>query len=353
MPEKTCRTICEFLGKLDELKVLVRHSTLDLKCSMPLPTIHSSKGLEYDRVILFDMIDDILPWEPELEEKTEEEELREDWRIFYVSFTRAKTNWLCRNLRRIRNQPLPLSYMRWGNALTVFSPDGKILTEGGNAMILYHGSENIVRAPQYGYGSAANDYGLGFYCTEDLGLAKEWACLRGRDGYANQYSLDTHGLLIVNLNGPTYNILNWIAVLTQNRRFEVEGMVSSDAIKYLQKNFLPDLSDADIVTGYRADDSYFSFARAFVSNALSVQKLEQAMRLGNLGEQIVLKSRKAFKQITFTEAIPVDRQTYFRKANQRDKEARQAYRKRGHIDDMYMIEIMRRGLTNEDFNSRV
>lgn len=224
-------------------------------------------------------------------------------------------------------------------------------------MILYHGSENIVRDPKYGYGSAANDYGLGFYCTEDIRLAKEWACLRGHDGYANKYDLDTRGLHIVNLNGPSYNILNWIAILTKNRRFEVEGMVSGDAIKYLQKNFFPDVGDADIITGYRADDSYFSFAKAFVSNALSVQKLEQAMRLGKLGEQIVLKSRKAFNQIAFTEAIPADRQTYFKKASSRDKEARQAYRKlsaeNGSINDLYMIDIMRRGVTNENFDSCV
>ena len=30
-----------------------------------------------------------------------------------------------------------------------------------------------------------DDYGLGFYCTESIGLAKEWACRVPQDGFAN------------------------------------------------------------------------------------------------------------------------------------------------------------------------
>ncbi|MCC8140362.1 MAG: DUF3990 domain-containing protein, partial [Lachnospiraceae bacterium] len=57
-------------------------------------------------------------------------------------------------------------------------------------LTLYHGSENIVRTPQYGKGSRNNDYGRGFYCTEEIELAKEWACSRDADGYANIYQLE-------------------------------------------------------------------------------------------------------------------------------------------------------------------
>ncbi len=28
----------------------------------------------------------------------------------------------------------------------------------------------------FGFGSSTNDYGQGFYCIEDIELAKEWAC---------------------------------------------------------------------------------------------------------------------------------------------------------------------------------
>ena len=43
---------------------------------------------------------------------------------------------------------------------------------------LYHGSENIIDVPTYGKGARHNDYGKGFYCTEDIELAKEWACAK-------------------------------------------------------------------------------------------------------------------------------------------------------------------------------
>ena len=42
--------------------------------------------------------------------------------------------------------------------------------------ILYHGSEYLIENPQFGKGSLHNDYGRGFYCTENIELAKEWAC---------------------------------------------------------------------------------------------------------------------------------------------------------------------------------
>ena len=32
---------------------------------------------------------------------------------------------------------------------------------------LYHGSEKIVEAPAFGEGKRSNDFGLGFYCTEN------------------------------------------------------------------------------------------------------------------------------------------------------------------------------------------
>ena len=39
--------------------------------------------------------------------------------------------------------------------------------------ILYHGSDHIITNPEYGHGSYANDYGRGFYCTENIELAKQ------------------------------------------------------------------------------------------------------------------------------------------------------------------------------------
>ena len=43
---------------------------------------------------------------------------------------------------------------------------------------LFHGSPSIIEKPQFGYGKVYNDYGLGFYCTDSLEMAKNGAWLR-------------------------------------------------------------------------------------------------------------------------------------------------------------------------------
>ena len=49
---------------------------------------------------------------------------------------------------------------------------------------IYHGSDHIISKPEFGKGKFWNDYGRGFYCTESIELAKEWACSEaGKDGY--------------------------------------------------------------------------------------------------------------------------------------------------------------------------
>ena len=109
--------------------------------------------------------------------------------------------------------------------------------------------------------------------------------------------------------------------------------------------FLPDYQKFDVIIGYRADDSYFSFANAFLNNAISLAQLEMAMYLGKLGEQVVLKSRKAFHQIVFSESISAEKEIYYPKKTARDKEARAAYRReRGNrraSDAIYLLDILR------------
>ena len=34
-------------------------------------------------------------------------------------------------------------------------------------MLLYHGSDHVIEKPEFGAGKKHNDYGKGFYCTEN------------------------------------------------------------------------------------------------------------------------------------------------------------------------------------------
>ena len=104
-------------------------------------------------------------------------------------------------------------------------------------LTVYHGSPVIIEKPQFGVGNPNNDYGLGFYCTETLDLAKEWACSAETDGYANKYTLDMSDLTVLSLTGGDYNILNWLAILLENRKFRIGGDVARQARDYIFKNF--------------------------------------------------------------------------------------------------------------------
>ena len=154
-------------------------------------------------------------------------------------------------------------------------------------MILYHGSEKIIETPIFGKGSKNNDYGRGFYCTENEDLAKEWACSNNKDGFANKYEFNTKGLNVLYLNSEKYNLLNWLAVLTKHRTYWENSAVSETAKKFLAENFMIDTKSFDVIIGYRADDSYFTFAQDFVAGTISYRQLGDAMRLGRLGEQVV------------------------------------------------------------------
>ena len=218
--------------------------------------------------------------------------------------------------------------------------------------MIYHGSDHMILKPEYGKGSFSNDYGRGFYCTEEIALAKEWACSKNTDGYANRYQLDMDGLSVLNLNDPEYHILNWLAVLTRYRSYWQQKSIAEEAKNYLQEHFFVDLSGYDVIIGYRADDSYFSFAQDFIMGVISLSQLEQAMRLGKLGEQIVLKSEKAFQKLMYVDCEAAEAEEFFLKKVQRDREARKEYRRtrteKALLDDIYMIDIMRRGMEKDE-----
>ena len=192
---------------------------------------------------------------------------------------------------------------------------------------LYHGSTEIIKKPEYEKGNKRNDYGQGFYCTEYIELAKEWSCSLNKKGIVNKYELDTTNLKILDLSSENYNILNWLAILLDNRLIEIKTPAQKYGKDLLIKEYLPDYKNYDVIYGYRADDCYFMFARAFLSNQISLKQLSLAMKLGKLGYQYCLKSEKAFNSIRFINQVEVDPEIYFEKKKARDEKAKQDYYK--------------------------
>ncbi len=216
-------------------------------------------------------------------------------------------------------------------------------------MIIYHGSDHIIKQPVYRGSKRHNDYGYGFYCTEVADLAREWSAAPGRPGYVNAYDFRMDGLKVLDLN--SHSMITWLAILLRNRSFQLNTPLAREAYSYIISEFNIDHEDYDVIIGYRADDSYFSFAQDFVNNAISVDQLSEAMHLGKLGEQIVLKSRRSFDHIVFTDAEEVDSTIWYPKRELRDSQARAAYHSadkayvRGAI---YMMRILDEEMKKDD-----
>ena len=212
-------------------------------------------------------------------------------------------------------------------------------------MKLYHGSDHIVEAPAFGLGKPYNDYGPGFYCTQHPDMAGEWAVGFDHDGFVNEYDFDTNGLEIVDLDALEFTTLHWLAVLLANRWFDVRAPIANEAREYLLANFVVDLSKADVVEGYRADDSYFTFAQDFINGTISYRQLGNAMRLGELGSQVVVKSERAFSRLQFLDAQEAPRSVWLPRRERRDREAREQYfdhernaRKKGDLFITHIID---------------
>ena len=204
---------------------------------------------------------------------------------------------------------------------------------------VYHGSKQIIEVPTFGLGRKNNDYGLGFYCTESIDLAKEWAVSSLSDGFANRYTLDTEYLNILNLNSPDYTILNWVAVLVAHRLFSIKTPVARRAKQYLIEHF-----------GINVNDSYFDYAEAFLNNTITVEQLSRAMQLGKLGEQIVIKSKFAFSKIKYEGFETAEKDMYYVLRKARDDEANLNYLDilEEESDGLFIQDIIRGGISNDN-----
>ena len=215
---------------------------------------------------------------------------------------------------------------------------------------LYHGSKQIVEVPCFGEGRKNNDFGLGFYCTESNDLAKEWAVSSLEDGFSNRYTLDTKYLRCLNLNSNEYTVFNWMAVLVEHRLFSIKSPVARKAKRYLIDHFGINVNAYDLIIGYRADDSYFDYAQAFLNNTITVEQLSNAMRLGKLGEQIVIKSEFAFSKIHFEGFEAVEKDKYYVLRKTRDDAANQMYLDilEEESDGLFIQDIIREEVANND-----
>ena len=175
-------------------------------------------------------------------------------------------------------------------------------------MKLYHGSKLKIEKPIFAGSKIDNDYGAAFYLTSDLESAHEWACRNNGVGIVNVYELDLKGLKVLDLTDKSqYSVLNWLAILLHFRTLEPNFVNAFKArINFLEEKYFIDVSQYDVVIGFRADDAYFRFPLDFVRGNLTIEQLHYSFNLGKLGIQYVLTSEKAIAKLKFIEVTPSD-----------------------------------------------
>ncbi len=194
-------------------------------------------------------------------------------------------------------------------------------------LILYHGTPDKIVVPTFGLGDDKHDYGRGFYLTESVELAKEWAVCRPNEdnGWVHKYELDTDGLKILDFQEK--NVLCWLAELMKHRDAADTKRYRMLAQKFIEKYGL-DTSKYDVIKGWRANASYFYIAKEFVRDNIDVDILEELLLLGGLGIQYCIKSRLAYSKLHEVqgELSVVKYDEFNEKYNSRDVAARQKMR---------------------------
>ena len=195
-------------------------------------------------------------------------------------------------------------------------------------IILYHGTQNKIVTPVFGGGNDKHDYGRGFYLTEVLNLAKEWAvCVpNSENGWVHKYELDCTGLKILDFQEK--DVLNWLAELMKHRDAADSKRYRMLAAKFIDKYGI-NTNGYDVIKGWRADASYFYIAKEFVRDNIDMDIFEELLSLGGLGIQYCIKSERAYAQLHEIEEdmISVPYSEFNEQYNQRDIEARDNMRK--------------------------
>ena len=194
-------------------------------------------------------------------------------------------------------------------------------------IILYHGTPNKIVTPVFGGGEKKHDYGKGFYLTENIELAKEWAVCRPQEanGWVHKYELDCDSLKIFDYQDAS--IMAWLAELMKHRDAAESKRYKMLAAKFIDKYGI-DTSNYDVIKGWRANASYFYIAKEFVRDNIDVEILEELLSLGGLGIQYCIKSKLAYENLREIRdgLLPVVYSEFNQKYNQRDDNARKRMR---------------------------
>jgi len=172
--------------------------------------------------------------------------------------------------------------------------------------------------PTSGLGNDRHDYGNGFYLTDDIELAKEWAVCKPneKNGWVHTYTLHINNL---NIFFQKVDIL----ILMKHRNASDSKRYKMLATKFISK-YDVDISHYDVIRGWRANALYFYIAKEFVRDNVDIAILEELLSLGGLGMQYCIKSKLSYDNLfeVKEELHSIEYYKFNNKYNRRDIKAR-------------------------------
>lgn len=144
-------------------------------------------------------------------------------------------------------------------------------------MILYHGSNVIVRHPEIRVAGFNKDFGFGFYCTQIEQQAKRWALTKRSNHIVCVYDYTPQSELKVK-SFPEMSE-EWLDFVANCRHGESHAF--------------------DIVEGPMADDEVWDYVEDFLSGRISREAFWALARFKRPTHQILFCTDRALKTLSF------------------------------------------------------
>lgn len=145
--------------------------------------------------------------------------------------------------------------------------------------VIYHGSRDIVKAPEIRISRFNKDFYFGFYCTEIREQAKRWATRFGEDGYVSRYEfLPNSELSYMKFEGMTEE---WLDFIVRCRSGEAHSF--------------------DVVEGPMANDTIFNYIQGFIDGKISRKAFWELAKFNRPTHQLSFHTARALATLTFLE----------------------------------------------------
>ncbi len=150
-------------------------------------------------------------------------------------------------------------------------------------MLVYHGSSQIVEAPEMRIAKYNKDFYFGFYCTVMRQQAQRWATRFGAKGYINIYEyVSNDGLRMLKFEKMTEEWLDFIAACRNGKAH-----------------------DYDIVEGPMADDTIYNYVQGFIDGKYSRAAFWELAKFKCPTHQISFHTARALTTLKFLEGVAV------------------------------------------------